>query len=1780
MKRGISLLLLSMAGVVASAQDYDALWKQVKTAQEKDQPQSVLSSLRKIEQKANKEGRYGHFLAAVMSDVMTSREISHDSLLARTQWVEKWEKSLRRPVSESLSQKNVKEAVASVVCRVVLNRCNPNDKEYSTKNVNALLDSLVSNKRYLAALTEKDASLAYIPMVENGADSKYFDHDLLSLLCMEMHRYDILERYYSSVGNREVACLASALNLREKAKDIYGSEKCKEVIAKADSLIQQYQDLSVCGVVAMVKYDAMSRMPECKDNQKIDWIDEALKRWPACPGIEALQDNRMALVNPKLQIRMDSDVSLSNIEQKVYIDDARNLSSVRINVIPLKCSGMYDFGDLDSNKYIAKLKPLMDSGKARSYLVNYSGDQYAEYDTFKDSLTIGTLPVGVYMLEVIPTPAERAGFVRNMSPRRTILRISDQKVMCIALPEKKKRYIVVNAISGHPATNATLHINDGYGKFKDYRCDANGECIVENTERYALCYATTPTDNASVDTYCQSSYYYQQPSAFSERAQVFTDRELYRPGQKVQMSAVFYSVADGKETNVTRNKKVTATLRDSSYKEISKVELVTDDYGCVSATFDIPDNGRNGRYIIQCGNASEEIHVEEYVRPTFEVEIDQPEVEYHVGDTLTLRGRAKAYSGAGIADARVVYEVRRALPWWWRQSGSSNSTLLRDTVTTSADGTFEVRMPMTMPEGDASDVMPLLRKGMMCPHFYNITASATVTSMTGESHSGDIRLPLSNRSTILTADIKEKYLADNGIKMTVSRFNAIGKDIPGKVQTYIDGLPSKIVDANKEFTLPVDIASGSHRFMAVCEQDTLEADIYIFRMNDEKPHFQTHDWFYVDQSRFPEDDRGVSLQVGSSDEDVHVAYVICSGNTVVESGTTRMSDSNINRRFVYKPEYGDGITIAYAWVKAGQTYTHVARVERPLPSIKLNVTWKTFRNKLLPGQKEQWQLVVRDASGAPCKSMITTTMFDKSLDAIRRHDWSMSDPRSLSLPYMNWSVTHFGDLRLWLNASYDGIDYKSLAFSRFNTEYLDSYGDVIYIGAYSGKRPMMLMSKAAVNSLAMEETAPQKVVARVRSSVTEDEAMADVAMDTVAVAEPETEPQKESLRTNFEETAFFMPQLLTDDNGVATLSFTLPESVTTWRVLAMAHDKTMRFGMLEDQVVAQKQLMVQPRMPRFLRIGDKATLSTMVSNLSDKDLVANVRMVLSYAETEQPFATLTQKVTLKAGETQSVTFPVEGFAKRDIICKVLAEGNGFSDGEQHLLPVMSDEEIVTTTSTYTFYDAKDTSVVVGIPTGASDVKVEYTANPAYMMLDALPAIAEPDGDNAISLSSALYANVLASELRDTLPYYNIEKLVGKLLLLQQSDGSFSWWKGMSGSSYMTLSVVKTLCRMESIVGKQKGIQPLLRKAFSYLNAEIAKDVKQMKKDAAKGTSPYISEYHLDYLYSVAKYNKVYGVRDYTSDQKYLVSMLSKAMAKADMQTKSMAAVVFSLFGEAKSAGEYVESIRQHTVYRADVGRYFDSYRARYSWCDYRIPTHTMAIEAMLMVTPSDRKSITDMKRWLLSSKRTQRWDNPYNAVNAVHAFYDGMPTKSVMRQGLDKATLADTTFTKANKNTSFEVTVPASKASQNVVTESWVSAYVSYSQKVSDIADMSTGIKVKRELIAASPLKVGDKVKVRITITADRDYDFVTVTDNRAACLEPVNQISGYRNGCYQEIKDTSMRFYYDKLHKGTHTIEAEYYVERSGKYTSGSVTAVCTYAPEFRGTGKSYTIEAKSLRF
>lgn len=1816
MKRNIlSLLIALFATMQVAAQTYDNLWKQAEIIAQKDQPKSEIAVMKKIIAKASVAKDYGQLLAAEMRQMTLWKEISVDSLTP----------NLKRMEAEVLK---VNDPALKAVRYAVLGKvyCDMNEKKSQEFFKKALEQP---------ELLARHASTEYVPLTLKGVDGSSFNNDLLHLIGFEAdskEAYLQLYTYYNKVGNRGAACLCAYKLIEKYRQDDVREVKKSKYLQTIDSLIQVYQDIPEAGELAVEHFRFMEGATDAKPQDKLNYINYALSRWGGWSRMNELRNAQKRLTEPMFRVKDMPQVLRPGEKAWVHLD-VRNLQNLKISIsrINITADNEYDAQDEATYKMLLKKTTKLHQ---KDYSRNYYGRP--DYEEVKDSIEIGgNLPLGAYLMEVT---SDNTG----IAPQRELFYVSNLAVMIQQLPDDRHRYVVVNATDGQPIAGAKIELYDQWYDFNTKKnkrtvharltTDENGEAYFKNVDGNILISTSNDKFTPAKNIYLSRTRYYERKDDKIEH-QLFTDRSIYRPGQTVHASAISYIVKKGLDASVPgKSMELNFILRDPNWKQVAEQKATTDEYGTASVDFELPKEGKTGQYSISVnGTASEYFRVEEYKRPTFEITFPKVNEKYTWGDTVVVKASAKTYAGVPVQGAKVEYLVTRRNQLWWWGAGSAGQLVKTDSCVTREDGTFDVEIPLeaSLSGKDEADMSDFMRQA----RFFNFEVSAIVTDISGESHEGVMSLPLGTKPTILTVNLPKRIETDSLKTVTFAYRNASGMPISSRLKYRIDKGEWKDAEANapvsiKEYasssaSSSLAWKSGVHQLEAICGQDTLQQKFTLFSMKDTHPVEPTTEWYYQTAKTFPRDGKPVYIQVGSSENGAHIVYSIIAGNKLLEKGAWELGDSIVTLPFTYKEEYASGIVLNYSFVKQGKCYTRMMSIARPLPEKKLNIAWKTFRNRLTPGQKEEWTLKITTPDGKPAKAQLMSVLYDKSLDQIAPHSWNFSLGFYQSLPDCYWE-DNLTFRSLYLNGVYPTkyYDERGLDVDKFDGKFFSYYAymqavELSKLERSSGRTVEAVRIKK--DELVLEEA---KVIRIHGSKMTRVAAAAPSANKVFDVVEEM--PQfvggsgsdvgqyldNVQVRENLNETAFFYPALESDNNGNVAIRFTLPESVTTWKFMGLAHDKEMRNGLLVDEAVAQKTVMVQPNMPRFLREGDKSTIVVKLFNSSDKKVSGNTRMQILDPETNKVVWQKTQNYSIDAEGSATISFDVQGLKEGVYINKVVAAGNGYSDGEQHYLPVLSNRELVVNTLPITLHQKGEQNFDLSKlflnkegkqAKGTEDAKVtiEYTNNPSWLMVKALPAISNPDEENAISLMSAIYANTITTHIQKNLSLETsrLQNQVEKLRKLQNNDGSFSWWKGMKGSRYMTTAVAEMMVRLNAIAGTQKSISKMLTSAINYLSWQTAREVREMKKMEEKKHKVSPSEQALHYLYILSMDGRKMK-ENFEQDQAYLLEKMSKMTGDFSIYGKARAAVVLARNSQQNAAyrekaGEYLQSVNEYAVYREEMGRYYDTRKALYSWRNYKIPTQVSVIEAMQMLKPNDKQTIEELQRWLLMSKRTQVWDTPVNTVDAVYAFMKGNESNwgrkaenavlkldgKLLPMPQDSTTLG---YVKTEK------TGKASKLSIDKKSDytSWGAVYAEFKQPISEIGSMESGIKVRRVIVPAesegkgkAQAKVGEKVKVTLLITADRDYDFVQITDKRAACLEPVNQKSGYQwgIGCYVSPRDHATNFYFDRLSKGMHIVEMEYYVDRKGDYQSGTCTAECTYSPEFGGRTEAYELKVNN---
>ncbi len=1779
-----------MLAVTAQSQSFTYLWKQVEKSQEADMPKTQLELLTTISDKAQKEQEYGHLLKAEVQKIAVQSIISPDSL--NPQVGELAEKASQ---ADDVALKSVYNAVLGHIYK---NYC----QAFGMKKDSA---EIISSRYYKQAMAPvktlaKAKAKVYEPLFANGTNSLTFNDDLLHVIGMEAEDYRAMARHYRSVGNRAAACLSEFYQTQKDRREDVEEIRKSKYLATIDSLIHEYRDLPEAGELAIEHFNFMEGATDASAQEKIDYIDYALVNWPTWPRMNVLRNARSRITLPSFNITLSETLAIPNKEIPVYITSLVNIQQIKMDIYKVDMPGTADYNPNDEEDYKV-LRSKMSYEPVQTDSRVYYGQQ--DYRAVSDTMSIKPLPVGVYVVEFNTDN-------KDIAPERILFRITNLRLVDMGLPGNTMRLVAVDATTGKPVPNARIRMEfrgwkDGE-HVKDERTfvtEHDGEVSFTSTlspARYAVA-----TDNDQAFPW-QNIWYTKWQGAFKyaetifPRAQIYTDRAIYRPGNAVKMSVLAYSEYKEKGWEVNKNAKVHLVLRNSKNVVIAEKDVVTDEWGVGAAEFVLPADGPTGYYSLRSkvGDkwlGSESFKVEEYKLPTFLVTIDEYKEPYKDGDTIIVSGHAKTYSGVAVQNAKVKYSVSTEVPYWFRNIGghSSNTAFFKGEAVTDGSGSFTMRVPVRYPKN--------IKNGK---RFANVKLQADVTDNAGESHSATVSYPLSDRKAFfMLTDFDDKQCRENQTAFQFTYVNNAGKDIDATIAYSVDGGAPVSVKSNTDIRLDLTgLSSGQHTMQAICEEDTVSQKFIVFSLKDTTAPVDTVAWYYStsgqERTHIMTEGEPEYIQLGTSRNEQTFYYAITSDSLLLESGQLVLSNMLVTTKFEYKEEWGKAAAIRYSWVRDGKLYSFAETLCRPQKNRKLDVEWKTFRDKLTPGDKEEWTLSVKNPDGSPANAHVMAVLFDKSLDALSKHGWSLDNYVDLQYPFIYKFASHnSAPMSVYGEQKFSPLSEPQLDFTHFNIPYL--YGNVL---TTRGKN-VLFSAKQATAIGSFEEASADQVVVTGLGKASENK------LQREAKEENEEEP---AVRENLEPTAFFMPNLVTDKDGNVSMKFTLPESLTTWRFMSIAHDKSLNVGSLEGEVIAQKKLMVKPNMPRFIRENDKAQISAMVSNISGKKLTGKVSIRIIEPESQKTVYLSSSKYSLASDSTTSVTFALpDNLSAGVYICRITAESGELSDGEQNYLPIISNKVEVTTTKAFTQTapgkKTIDLKPLYGNNASEESLRVDYTDNPAWLMLESLPAIAEPDAENAISLATALYANQITEKLKKQLPNDTVlakkqglsaEKITEKLKELQNKNGSFSWFKGMRPSRYVTQYVAKLMAR-----NRHLGLQVdenMYMETMDYLNGEISAYVEKLKKQERDNKQkPTVDDFAMDYLYI----QTVAGMpldRSAKENSRYLLSLLLDASKKLTIYGKANMAVVFAghpAMKDEKLSAELLESVRQYSVSTEEMGRYFDTPKAEYSWHSYKIPTQTAAIEALQTLVPEDKQTITEMQQWLLQEKRTQQWDTPINTASAIYVFFNGWnmldggvkvaeQTKPVAGTRL----FVDGTLIAGGGEVSGKGYISETlkgrhsifNAQHSTFNISWGAVYAVCSQPMEDVKKAGESVSITREILdengnkLASQPAVGQKVKVRLTVIAKRDLDFLEVTDNRPACLEPASQLSGYVNGYYVSPLDNRTVYYFDHFAKGKQVIETEYFVDRAGNYRSGIAEAKCSYAPEYQARDKSLIIETK----
>ena len=1919
----ICMLVLLWLGVIPAvqAQTFDKLWKQVEQAEKKSLPQTVIKLTGEIYQKGEAEKNSPQMLKAYMWRMKYRDMLTPDSLYTNVKELEQWAKQADKPMDRAILHSLIAGIYANYAANnqwqlrqrteIVGEAPSADMREWTANMFVEKVRTSIKEAMADSVLLLNTSSRTYIPFVELGETSEYYHHDMYHLLAfrsiealqqiegldratpVEAYSEDTsskkqspvkqdIERIYENMltsykakGDKE-GCLLTNLNYLSWKRDTSKSFREPFSVKKGgtymmtvdpyetglETLKTEYKSSDLCAEVYLAQANYM--IGKEQQTVALQLCDEAIRLYPGYRRINALKNLREDILSPSLNVTAAA-TAFPGEEIKIRASH-KNLDGFTLRLFQAK--------KLIKEQHFAVLRP----------------EDYRTQDTV---FTFQAPEVGEYVMRIIPD-------IRAKRDSESKFNVTRFKALTCRLPGNQYEVVTLDGQTGHPIPNAkvTLYTNDEK-LLQEFTTGTDGKVVFPWKSDYRYLKAAKGADTAMPlqGVYGGSYGYYGDENKASEQMTLLTDRSLYRPGQTVYVKGIAYT-QKADTANVLPNKEYTVILTDANNQEVGQKKVRTNEFGSFATDFALPSACLNGMFSLIVGNSRTSIRVEDYKRPTFDITFEKQAGSYQLGDQIEVKGKIQSYSGVLLQDLPVKYTVKRSAFSLWRFAESTQ--IASGEVTANENGEFTI--PVRLEENDAYKNDARV--------YYRYSVEATATNVAGETQSSTDVISAGNRSLVLQTELSDKICKDKPFHTVfkVQNLNGQPVEVKGTFFLYqakdadfkkLDEKPvaTGTFTSNEEMTIHWgNLPSGPYVLKAVVKDGqgkdvTADANTILFAWEDKRPPVETPVWFYEANTEF-DATHPAKFCFGTSEKDAYVMMNVFSGNELLESKVLNLSDTIVHFYYPYKESYGDGVFINFCLVRDGQVYQEQVRLKKRLPDKTLTMKWEVFRDKLRPGQKEEWKLTIQTPQGQAAEAEMLATMYDASLDKIWNRKQNFSIYYNQIIPYSNWMSGYFGNnsFNYWWNHKY--LKVPAMEFDHFVTQGTMSMDQAlngmvpgVMVRGYGVQKQASMTGSMMIRGVSRSK-AEAKYVPALAGSVAED-AVFESELVSVEAGKPDGASEEETLpeapadlRTNLAETAFFYPQLRTNEQGEVSFSFTMPESLTRWNFRGYSHTKGMLMGTLDGEATTSKEFMLAPNLPRFVRVGDKTSVAASISNMTGKPQAGTVSMILFDPMTEKVISTQKQKFTVEAGKTIGVSFMFTVSDKYEILgCRMIADSGTFSDGEQQLLPVLSNKEHLVETlpmpvrgeETRTF--SLD-SLFNHHSKTATDRKltIEFTGNPAWYAIQALPSLSLPENNNAISWATAYYANTLASYIMNSQPrikaVFDSWKLQGgtketflsnlqknqevknillsespwvleaqteeqqkeriatlfdlnnirsnniaaltRLQELQNSSGAWSWYKGMTGSRYVTTYIAELNARLAMMTGEQpSGTALALQKnAFTYLHQEALKEYREIlkaQKDGVKFTG--VSGSILQYLYLIALSGEQVPASNKAAYTYYL-SKIGEMLPAASMDTKAIAAIILDKAGRKREAQEFIASLKEHLTKTDEQGMFFAFNENPYTWGGMKMQAHVDVMEA-LELTGGNNDTVEEMKLWLLKQKQTQQWNSPVATADAVYALLmkgvnlldnQGDVRIVIAKEVLETVSPSKTTvpglgyikrsFTQKNVVDARKIEVE--KRNPGIA---WGAVYAEYESPIKDVRQQGGELNVQKQLYVErmvnnapqlqpitekTVLQVGDKVVSRLSIRADRPMDFVQLKDQRGACFEPIGSVSGYNwsngIGYYVDIKDASTNFFFDHLGKGVYVLEHSYRISRAGTYETGLATMQCAYAPEYASHSASMTIIIK----
>jgi hypothetical protein len=909
-------------------------------------------------------------------------------------------------------------------------------------------------------------------------------------------------------------------------------------------------------------------------------------------------------------------------------------------------------------------------------------------------------------------------------------------------------------------------------------------------------------------------YNYHEQNNSTLTTYFFTDRSIYRPGQTIYFKGIVLE-SDSSGSRIKKNFKSNVEFFDVNSQKVSALQLTTNEYGTFNGSFTAPQGLLTGMMRIQNENGSTYFSVEEYKRPKFEVTFSPLQGTFIVKNRVTVTGSAKSYTGAAISDGKVSYRVTRTarIPEWWYWSWKgiwprgAETEITNGETTTDSAGNFTITFDLVPDEKLPKESNPV----------FNFKVNAGVTDMNGETRSSETIVGAGYQALFLETDVEDYISVDHWDSLLIRSRNMSGlfEGAKGSIQIHRLEQPEKLFrkrmwdmpdrhtmtkeefqrdfpndiyekendpsawkkkeevlnaffDTEKDsvLTIPGSIKSSQGSFVIeLNSKDKFENDVrYIkyftlFSIASKNPPIISFFSFIPVKTKAEPGEKAQFL-LGSSDKKIKVLYELEQDNKILKHEWINLDEEQKLIEVPILEQYRGNISVHLTSVKQNRIYEEVELITVPWSNKEINISMETFRDKLLPGSKEEWRIKLSGKFSEKIAAEFLAGMYDASLDAFKPHSWNFNvwqnnfpaegfEPGSMFSPVTS---AVFSKERYQIPAlkfrSYDALNWFG-----YNPGSQFSFSDGDGVRLYE-----VQMSANGAGA--------QKAKAEDRKSFSDKNAVEAAMADSADVArEQEKIPAGVQPRKNFNETAFFYPALMTNEKNEVIFSFVMPEALTRWKFMGLTHTQNLEYGYIEKEIVTRKELMVVPNAPRFLREGDTLEFPCKITNLSDTLMEGSVSLTLYDALTETD---ITSNIILgdaslkflaaKGGNANAAWKLAIPTSHRVVKYRLTAVSKNFSDGEEQAIPVLSNRMLVTESlplwvnsgqqKSFTFDKLKNNS---SSTLQNHKLTLEFTSNPAWYAVQALPYLMEYPHECAEQIFSRFYSNALASHIANSNP---------------------------------------------------------------------------------------------------------------------------------------------------------------------------------------------------------------------------------------------------------------------------------------------------------------------------------------------------------------------------------------------------------------------------------------------